>query len=68
MDNKSKQFGIRKTAKINTLKKLNEKFNYRLIDIEDMSTRQLTNLIYTIKQENGIPLRKNDRFYKVGRK
>lgn len=55
------QLGIRKDMKVKTLKKLNKQFKLGLCDIEELSTRQLTKLIFETKQQNGLTIKKSSR-------
>lgn len=53
--------GIRKNGKIRTLQKLNKQFKLGLCDIEELSTRQLTKLIFEVKSQNGLVIKKSSR-------
>ena len=53
--------GIRKDGKVRTLKKLNKQFKLGLCDIEELSTRQLAKLIFEIRLQNGLVIKKSSR-------
>ena len=55
------QIGIRKIAKVKTLKKLNKQFKLGLCDIEELSTSQLAKLIFEIKVQNGLVIKKSSK-------
>jgi hypothetical protein len=53
--------GIRRTGKIKTLKKLNKQFKLGLCHIEELSTSQLAKLIFEIKVQNGLTIKKSSK-------
>lgn len=59
--------GIRKAAKIATLKKLNNEFDLGLSNnnVENMSTSQLRKKIFHIKSENNLTIKITSKYQKI---
>jgi len=56
--------GIRKSGKINALKKLNDDYNLNLKGIEYMSTNQLRKTIFKIRSEKNLSINKTSIYQK----
>lgn len=56
--------GIRKSAKVRVLKKLNDNYNLGLKNIEYMSTNQLRKTIFKIRSEKELHINKISKYQK----